>query len=103
MACDLLIHVVHADAAYCRSFGRLLNAAGYKPVFYQTAQAVLDAAGSLRAGCVLLDIGMSEINGLALQSLLSALAARLPVIVITQEGDVPTAVQAIMAGAVDFL
>ena len=103
MASDLLIHIVHTDAACNGAFERLLNAAGYEPVFYQTVQAILDAAGSLRTGCVLLDIGMSEINGLAFQLLLSAAGVRLPVIVITQQGDVATAVRAMKAGAVDFI
>jgi two-component system response regulator FixJ len=103
MAPDAVIHVVDADAAYCRSLARLLHTAGFRAVFYETAQAVLDAASALLNGCVLLDIGMPGIDGLALQSELSSLGIRLPVIVTTQRGDVATAVRAIKAGAVDFL
>ena len=56
-----------------------------------------------RAGCVLLDVLMPEINGLELQGDLDHLGFRLPVVVITGHGDVPTAVRAMRAGAVDFI
>jgi two-component system response regulator FixJ len=103
MAPDAVIHVVDADAAHCRSLARLLRTAGFRAVFYETAEALLDAGSALLNGCVLLDIGMPGIDGLALQSELSSLGIRLPVIVTTQRGDVATAVRAIKAGAVDFL
>ena len=68
-----------------------------------SAAAFLRAASDLTAGCVLTDVQMPELNGLELQRRMSELDIRLPVIVMTGHGDVPIAVEALKAGAVDFL
>ncbi|HXA35088.1 MAG TPA: response regulator, partial [Steroidobacteraceae bacterium] len=72
-------------------------------VIYETAPGFLDSAPTLTAGCVLLDIRMPEMDGLELQARLNRLGFRLSVIVMTGHGDVPTAVRAMKAGAVDFI
>ena len=97
------MHVVDDDPAVRRSLERLLDAAGFHVVSYQSPAAFLNAASGLSAGCVLLDIRMPGVDGLEVQARLNRLRVNLPVIVMTGHGDVPSAVRAMKAGAVDFL
>jgi two-component system, LuxR family, response regulator FixJ len=103
MPTERIVHVVDDDADVRRSLERLLLSAGFTPVLYESGFAVLDAASGLSAGCVLLDLRMPGVDGLALQAKLNDLGIRLPVILMTGQGDVPTAVRAMKAGAVDFI
>ena len=103
MSADRTVHVVDDDAAVRRSLERLLDTAGFRVVSYESSSAFLEAARGLSAGCVLLDIQMPEVDGLAVQARLNRLGVPLPVIVMTAHGDVARAVQAMKAGAVDFL
>jgi two-component system, LuxR family, response regulator FixJ len=98
-----LVHVVDDDEAVRDSLGLLLEAAGLSVRTYDSATAFLKALPSLAAGCVLTDVRMPELDGLALQRRLTELGIRLPVIVMTGHGDVPIAVEALKAGAADFL
>ena len=103
MSPDRTVHVVDDDAAVRRSLERLLDTAGFRVVSYDSSSAFLEAARGLSAGCVLLDIQMPGVDGLAVQARLNRLGVPLPVIVMTAHGDVARAVQAMKAGAVDFL
>ena len=103
MSPDRTVHVVDDDAAVRRSLERLLDTAGFRVVSYDSSSAFLEAARGLSAGCVLLDIQMPGVDGLEVQARLNRLGVRLPVIVMTAHGDVARAVQAMKAGAVDFL
>jgi two-component system response regulator FixJ len=103
VSADRTVHVVDDDAAVRRSLERLLDTAGFRVVSYESSSAFLEAARGLSAGCVLLDIQMPEVDGLAVQARLNRLGVPLPVIVMTAHGDVARAVQAMKAGAVDFL
>jgi two-component system response regulator FixJ len=103
MTGEQTVHVVDDDAAVRRSLERLLDAAGFRAVSYETPHAFLAVAASLSFGCVLLDVRMPGMDGLALQARLAKLDNNLPVIVITGQGDVQTAVRAMKAGAVDFI
>jgi two-component system response regulator FixJ len=79
------------------------SSTGFKTVSYEGAPAFLDAAAGLSGGCVLLDLLMPGMDGLELQARLLQLGVSLPVIVITGQGDVQTAVRAMKAGTVDFI
>src|SRR3954451_4971334 len=103
VSADRTVHVVDDDAAVRRSLERLLDTAGFRVVSYDSSSAFLEAARGLLAGCVLLDIQMPGVDGLAVQARLNRLGVSLPVIVMTAHGDVARAVQAMKAGAVDFL
>ena len=81
----------------------LLESAGFTVRAYDSAVAFLQAASDRTAGCVLTDVQMPELNGLELQRRMSEQDIRLPVIVMTGHGDVPIAVEAMKAGAADFL
>ena len=100
---DWMVHIVDDDEAVRRSLERLLRATGFATATYPSAQAILDRAPGLPAGCILLDVRMPEMDGLELQTRLDALNISLPVIVMTGYGDVQTAVRAMKAGAIDFI
>jgi two-component system response regulator FixJ len=97
------VHVVDDDAAVRRSLERLLDAAGFKAVLYEAPAAFLSVAPSLSSGCVLLDVRMPGMDGLIVQARLAKMDNHLPVIVMTGQGDVQTAVQAMKGGAVEFI
>jgi two-component system response regulator FixJ len=103
MTGERTVHVVDDDAAVRRSLERLLDAAGFRAVSYETPMAFLAAAPGLSSGCVLLDVRMPGMDGLTLQAKLAKLDNHLPVVVMTGQGDVQTAVRAMKAGAVDFI
>jgi two-component system response regulator FixJ len=103
MTAERLVHVVDDDADVRRSLERLLLAAALTPVLYDNGFAVLDRVSAQSTGCMLLDVRMSGMDGLELQARLKDLGIALPVIVMTGHGDVPTAVRAMKAGAVDYI
>ena len=103
MPVEKIVYIVDDDAGVRRSLERLLDSAGLRALSYESPLAFLDAAVGLSAGCVLLDVRMPEMDGLTLQVWLAKLEVALPVIVITGQGDVQTAVRAMKAGAVDFI
>ena len=100
---DRTVHVANGDPDARRSFERLLLAAGFAPVLYATASDLIEHASELSAGCMLLDLQLPGMDGLELQARLDDLGVSLPVIVMAEDGDVPTAVRAMKAGAVDFI
>jgi two-component system response regulator FixJ len=99
---EAVVHIVDDDDALRRALQRLLRASGYVVPTYATAAAFLEAAPRL-TGCVLLDLRMPDMDGLEVQAQLNRRGIRLPVIVVTGHGDIPTAVQVMKAGALDFL
>jgi len=98
-----LVHVVDDDASVRDSLAVLLESAGYAARTYASAAAFLDAAPERAVGCVLTDVQMPELDGIELQRQMAQRGLRLPVIVMTGHGDVPIAVEALKAGASDFL
>ena len=64
MSADRTVHVVDDDAAVRRSLERLLDAAGFRVVSYDSSLAFLQAARGLSGGCVLLDVRMPGMDGL---------------------------------------
>jgi two-component system response regulator FixJ len=97
------VHIVDDDAAVRGSLRFLLESAGYAVVTHATAEAFLRVAAQQRPGCLLTDLRMPGLGGLALQQRLHDAGLRIPVIVMTGHGDVSTAVQAMKGGALDFL
>jgi two-component system response regulator FixJ len=103
MAQSPTVHVVDDDAAVRDSLRVLLESADLSVCTYESATAFLEALSSLGPGCVLTDVRMPGLDGLELQRRLTANGVRLPVIVMTGHADVPIAVEALKAGAADFL
>lgn len=103
MTSEATVFVVDDDAAVRDSLKDLLESDGLTAEVYGAAQEFLDAHDTARGGCLLLDIQMPDMNGLELQQKLADKGSTLPVIIITGHGDVPIAVKALKAGAVDFI
>jgi len=103
MTSEETIFVVDDDAAVCDSLKALLESDGLAAEVYDSGQAFLDAHDTDRGGCLLLDVQMPDMSGLELQQKLADNGSTLPVIIITGYGDVPIAVKALKAGAVDFI
>ena len=98
-----LVHIIDDDEAVRESLTFLLQSAGLIVKSYASGQDFLKVAADIGIGCVLTDVRMPDIDGLALQRLLAEKKISIPVIVMTGHADVPIAVQALKAGAVDFL
>lgn len=103
MTDDRLIHIIDDEESVRKSASFLLRISGYKTRSYSSGVAFLREARHAPMGCILLDIRMPEMDGLEVQRELNALGVKMPVIVLTGHGDVGIAVQAMKAGAVDFL
>ena len=98
-----LIHLIDDEEAIRRSAGFMLRTSGFEVKAYESGVAFLKEAKSADPGCILLDVRMPEMDGLEVQRELSSRGIALPVIVLTGHGDISIAVQAMKAGAVDFL
>jgi two-component system, LuxR family, response regulator FixJ len=103
MPADQLIYVVDDDEAVRDSLSLLLEAQGYTVRAFASAPEFLAAAPTLRPGCLISDIRMPEMDGLELQQRLIERALPFPLILITGHGEVPLAVRAMKAGAIDFI
>ena len=103
MAEPAAVHVIDDDEAVRHSLEFLLDCAGIPVRTYESGLAFLKVVGDLRSGCILTDVRMPDLDGLALQQKLLQMGIRLPTIVMTGHGDVPIAVQALKAGAADFI
>jgi two-component system response regulator FixJ len=97
------IFVVDDDTAVRDALKLLLRSVGQAVETFGSAQEFLDAYGEDRPGCLVLDIRMPGMSGLELQQKLNEKHSILPIIFITGHGDVPMAVEAMQAGAVDFI
>src|SRR5215510_2910735 len=100
---EAVVHVIDDDDAARDSLAFLLRSARFEVRSYESAVAFLDALPSAAAGCIITDIRMPQMTGLELLRQLKARKVALPVIVMTGHGDVPLAVEAMKAGAADFL
>jgi FixJ family two-component response regulator len=99
-----LVHVVDDDASFRTAIERRLKHAGYEIETYSSAQHLLDRLpGVEKPGCILLDVQMPGLSGLELQNRLVELGSILPIVFVTGHSDIATTVQAIKAGAEDFL
>ena len=103
MTSESIIFVVDDDEAVRDSLKALLESAGLTAEVYASGRQFLNEFAALPSGCLLLDMRMPDIGGLELLQELAARDATLPVIIITAYGDVPLAVKAMRAGAVDFI
>ncbi len=100
---DLTVFVVDDDASVRDSLALMLGLAGYRTALFADAEAFLDAWRPDWRGSVVADLRLPGASGVELQAELQRRGSRLPFIIITAHGDVPTARQAFRAQAVDFL
>ena len=86
-AATTYVAVVDDDENICRSFGRLLRAAGIQPVTYDSAESFLADTKHPQFGCLVLDIQLGGISGIQLAQQLTAAGERTPIIFITAHDD----------------
>ena len=98
-----IIHLVDDEEAIRRAAGFALKAVGLGVETYASGVEFLARARPTTQGCVILDVRMPAMDGLEVQTAMAERGIQMPVIVLTGHGDVSVAVQAMKAGAVDFL
>jgi len=97
------VFLVDDDAGVLKALDRMLQLRGYEVRSFTSPQLFLASHDASVPGCAVLDVAMPELDGFALQHALTAEGSQRPVIFLTGEGDIPTTVRAMRAGAVDFL
>jgi FixJ family two-component response regulator len=97
------VFLVDDEPELRHALSRLLRAEGLDVEDYASAPAFLARVDDACTGCLVLDLAMPELDGLELQRQLAARGAHLGIVFLTGQGDIPTSVRAIKAGAVDFL
>jgi FixJ family two-component response regulator len=97
------VFLLDDDAAVLKAVDRLVQAAGYTTKTYCSAEAFLSEQDASTPGCIVLDLAMPGLNGLAVQEALALRGIGRPIIFLTGQGTIPESVQAMRAGAVDFL
>jgi FixJ family two-component response regulator len=95
--------VVDDDISVRESLELLIKFAGWQPEMFASAEEFLKRPSSVGPSCLVLDVSLPNLSGLDLQRLITADHADMPIIFITGHGDVPMTVQAMKAGAVEFL
>ncbi|WP_455201109.1 response regulator transcription factor [Kaarinaea lacus] len=103
MRSDVAVYIVDDDAAVRDSLDLLMQSVGLNATCFASAQAFLESYDTSKPGCLILDVRMPEMSGLELQRVLNEKKIQLPIIIITGHGDVPIAVRAMKAGAMDVL
>jgi two-component system, LuxR family, response regulator FixJ len=103
MPANRVVHIIDDDEAVRQSLAFLLSSAGLAVRLYDSAAAFLLSLPDAQSGCLITDVRMSGMTGIELLHELKAKACGLPAIVITGHGDVPLAVEAMKAGAIDFI
>jgi RNA polymerase sigma factor (sigma-70 family) len=103
MESEPVVFIVDDDASVRKGLERLVRSVGLRGKTFASAPEFLLCAGSDGPSCLVLDVRMPGVSGLALQETLAAAGHRIPIIFITGHGDVTMSVRAMKAGAVDFL
>ena len=98
-----IVFVVDDDVSVRESLELLIDFAGWKPETFASAEDFLARPRSLTPSCLVLDVSLPELTGLELQRLIASDRIDMPIIFITGHGDVPMTVQAMKAGAAEFL
>jgi len=100
---DSIVAIIDDDDALRDALAVLVTAAGWRADGYASAEDFLASLDGERAGCALIDVRLPGIDGMELFRRLAEVAPGFPVVILTGHGDVPMAVEALKAGAVDFI
>ena len=103
MRSDVAIYIVDDDEAIRDSLNLLMESVGLNATCFASANAFLDGYDASKPGCLILDVRMPDISGLDLQRILNERQIQIPIVIITGHGDVPIAVRAMKAGAMNVL
>jgi len=98
-----IVFVVDDDISVRHSLELLIDAAGWQPETFPSAQAFLHRPPVFGPSCLVLDVNLPDLDGLELQKRVASERAHMPIIFISGYGDVPMTVRAMKAGAVEFL
>jgi len=98
-----IVYVVDDDVSVREAVEVLVGQSGWRTEAFASARDFLDRVWSCRPSCLVLDISLPDLSGLELQRRLSDARTEMPIVFITGRGDVPMSVQAMKAGAVEFL
>jgi FixJ family two-component response regulator len=98
-----MVYVVDDDISVRESLELLIQFAGWQPVLFASASEFLDHPRVLVPSCLILDVSLPGLNGLDLQKRVAVERTEMPIIFITGHGDVPMSVEAMKAGAAEFL
>ena len=98
-----IVFVVDDDVSVRESLKLLIDSAGWQPETFASAHEFLSRARAIAPSCLVLDVALPDLNGLELQKRIADDRADMPIIFISGYGDVPMTVQAMKAGAVEFL
>ena len=100
---ETIVHIIDDDASFRTALGRLVETFGFCVACYESGDDFLARLPQSEAGCVLLDLRMPGLSGSELQEKLALTAPLLPIVFLTGQGTVAAGVQAMKAGADDFL
>jgi FixJ family two-component response regulator len=97
------VFVVDDDISMRESLELLIQSAGWQPETFESAREFLAHPQMLMPSCLILDVTLPDLNGLDVQKRVAVERPEMPIIFITGHGDIPTSVQAMKAGAIEFL
>ena len=100
---DALIAIVDDDASVREGLQSLIRSAGWRVETFVSAQEFLARLGAEAPSCVILDLQLPGLSGLDLQNRMAKGGLEIPIVFLTGHGDIPASVQAMKAGAVEFL
>jgi len=100
---DAIIAIVDDDASVRRGLERLIRSLGWKAETFASAQEFLDRPLTEAPSCLVLDLQLPEMSGLDLQKRMAEVGFETPIVFLTGHGNIPTSVQAMKAGAIEFL
>src|SRR5205823_66468 len=98
-----IVYLVDDDLSILKALARLLGAEGFETRTYSSPRNFLAGHDDSVPGCIVMDLAMPEMSGLALQDQLISLGHTRPIVFITGQGDIPSSVTAMRAGAINFL
>ena len=100
---ESIVFIIDDDPLYCASAERLIRSVGFRVQSFESAREFLSSRRPNVPSCLVLDVRMPGLSGLDLQLELAKVGAQIPIIFVTGHADIPMTVQAMKAGAVEFL
>ena len=100
---DAIIAIVDDDLSVCEGLDTLIRSAGWRAESFASAQEFLARAAAEPPSCLILDLQLPGLSGLDLQKRLAEIGLEIPIVFLTGHGSIPTSVQAMKAGATEFL
>ncbi len=103
MSASPVVHLVDDDESFLRASARMLAMQGFRIEAFATGERLMQSVSAATRGCIVADLSMPGIDGLALQALLADARVQMPIVFLSGHGDIPSTVRAMRGGAADFL